>query len=133
MICIQEEKKVREKMVLIVEDDYMAFWLLSRQVCRAGGMVLWAHNGREAVEKCNEFPDIGLVFMDINMPEMDGFEATEKIKQNHGNLPIIMQTAFPYYEEKAHKAGCDMFITKPLENGQVEELLTKYLKNAYTK
>jgi CheY-like chemotaxis protein len=129
MIAVQEEKKIKEKWVLIAEDDYMAFWLLSRQVCRAGGRVLWAQNGKEAVELCLSNPEIGLVFMDINMPVMDGFEATVKIKEIAFDLPVIVLTAFDYYQDKAYLAGCDVFLSKPPVNEQIEAFLKKYIKH----
>jgi CheY-like chemotaxis protein len=67
--------------------------------------------------------------MDIKMPVMNGFEATEKIKQIRESLPIIAQTAYTSDEDKdkAYRAGCDGYITKPLTEAVVIEILEKHL------
>ena len=83
----------------------------------------------EAVELVEHHPEINLVLMDIKMPVMNGYEATRLIKEQRPDLPVIAQSAFTSNEEreKARKAGCDSFITKPINKTELLELITKQL------
>mgnify|MGYP006289830221 CR=1 FL=1 len=78
--------------------------------------VIWACNGKEAVDICKKNPDISLVLMDLKMPEMDGHSATKKIRGFNKDIPIIAQTAYVQKEEgeKALESGCNAFIEKPI-------------------
>jgi PAS domain S-box-containing protein len=102
--------------VLLVEDDLTNFILQEKILKRAGFQVLSASNGKEAVEYCQRDHDISVVIMDLKMPVMDGFEATKLIKSNHPDLPVIAVTAFAMSgdEQRAFEAGCDRYLTKPL-------------------
>jgi len=84
-------------------------------------------NGIEALEICKANP-IDLVFMDIKMPEMDGYEATKLIKEFMPDLPVIAQTAYALPDEKqrALSAGCDNYITKPIRIAELEKMINKY-------
>ncbi|MBN1969863.1 MAG: response regulator [Candidatus Delongbacteria bacterium] len=86
--------------------------------------IIRAINGIEAVEICKSNPHIDLVLMDIKMPEMDGYEATIRIKEFKPNLYIIAQTAYSSEadKEKAFACGCSDFMSKPLKR---ELLLSK--------
>ena len=81
-------------------------------------------DGKEAVELCMKNKNIDLILMDIQMPEMNGLEATEEIKKFNKNIPIIAQTANAIMEErqKCLSAGCDDFVTKPVN---ISELYSK--------
>ena len=87
-------------------------------------------NGLEAVKACRENPDIVLVLMDIQMPEMNGYEATRQIRQFNKEVIIIAQTAFGLTgdREKAMDAGCNDYISKPIKKDEFMELMQKYLK-----
>jgi len=103
--------------ILIVEDENSNFLLLEAILKKTGVNLLHAWNGKQAIEMLDEYPDIDLCLMDLNMPIMDGFEATEKIRKTENNkLPIIALTAFSemYQKETAIEKGCDMYMTKPL-------------------
>ncbi len=91
-------------------------------------IILHAYNGKEAIEICKNNTDIDIVIMDLKMPEMTGFEATEIIKKMYPNLPVIAQTGFTTKEdrEKALSAGCDDFITKPIKEDLFIELINKH-------
>lgn len=110
---------------LIAEDDEISFkymdLILSR---RTKANILWAINGQMAVEYCQQFEHIDLVLMDIQLPVIDGIEAIRQIKAFKPSLPIIVQTANAFGEESEHcyKAGCDDFITKPVN---LQQLLYK--------
>ena len=94
---------------------------LSKEILKAG-------TGVEAVAACRNNPDIDLVLMDIEMPEMDGYEATRQIRQFNKDVIIIAQTAFALTgeREKAIAAGCNDYISKPFTQTSLTALLKKY-------
>ena len=73
--------------------------------------------------------DIDFVLMDINMPVMDGYESTRKIREFNPNLPIIAQTAYstPEDKEKALAAGCNNFISKPINKDELKSIIDSHL------
>ena len=87
-----------------------------------------ATTGEEAVEICRANPDIDLVFMDIKMPQMNGYEATALIRQFNKDVIIIAQTAYALIgdKEKAINAGCNDYVTKPLSKAVIQGLILKY-------
>lgn len=103
--------------ILIAEDDAFSEKLLSIILKPIANTILIAKNGAEAVESCKENPDIDLVLMDIQMPVMNGFEATRQIRLFNEKVIIIAQTAFALSgdEEKAKSAGCNSYINKPIK------------------
>jgi CheY-like chemotaxis protein len=102
--------------ILIAEDDDANLFYLHTLLKKADMQVIIAGNGKEAVEFCKSHPEIRIVLMDIRMPEMDGIEATRVIKSFRKELPIIAVTAYAMNgdESKARAAGCDDYLTKPL-------------------
>ncbi|MBU3927764.1 MAG: response regulator, partial [Bacteroidetes bacterium] len=84
--------------------------------------------GQEAVSYCTENELPWIVLMDLNMPLMNGFEATRILKQRFPDLPIIVQTAYAMKEDarKAKEAGCDDFISKPLIISKLLGVMLKY-------
>ena len=116
--------------ILIAEDTEINFVFLSEALKNTGVEIVHAENGEIAIEKIKEDPDIDLVLMDINMPKIDGFESTTKIKEINKNIPIIAQTALSIdnAEEKSKEVGCDDFITKPIKLKSFLKLIDKYLK-----
>ena len=108
--------------VLVVDDDSISRLLLKGILAGRKAKVLVAEDGREAVEKVESRPDIQVVLMDMKMPVMNGYEATQCIKQIRPDLPVIAQTAFvsPSEKETAMAAGCDDVLAKPIN---AEELL----------
>lgn len=90
-----------------------------------------AENGREAVEKAANNP-YDAIIMDIQMPELDGYQATKKIREEQGNekhTPIIALTANALSgdRETCLEAGMDDYISKPVEIGKLEEILKKFI------
>jgi PAS domain S-box-containing protein len=114
----------KPKTLLIAEDEDISFMLLEELFSDRGINIIRAINGIEAVEICKSNPHIDLVLMDIKMPEMDGYEATIRIKEFKPNLYIIAQTAYSSEadKEKAFACGCSDFMSKPLKR---ELLLSK--------
>ena len=90
---------------------------------------LFANNGFKAVELVQLHPEINLVLMDIKMPIMNGYEATRLIKEQRPLLPVIAQSAFTDMEEreKAIQAGCNGFITKPVRQSELLEMMRKLI------
>ncbi|MBK6282401.1 MAG: response regulator [Draconibacterium sp.] len=87
-----------------------------------------AKSGAEAVDICRKTDDIDLVLMDIELPEMDGFEATNQIRQFNEHITIIAQTAFGFLndKEKVLSSGFNDYISKPIKANELNLLIKKY-------
>jgi len=122
-------KNQYKPMVLIAEDEEISYIFLSNILKRASYDVIRAKNGQEAVDLCKEKQEINLVLMDINMPVMDGFEATRIIKTFRSDLPVIAVTAYTLNntELKARDAGCDDYLSKPVQKETLISSITKHL------
>ena len=105
-----------DKTILVAEDVAANYMLIEAVLGMTRAKIIWAQNGREAVELCLNNDGIDLVLMDIRMPEMNGIDATRAIKKLRTDLPIIAQTAFSYNHESdlIIQAGCIKVITKPI-------------------
>lgn len=122
-----------KRKVLIVDDQERNIKILSIVCQNQGHEVLVARTGRQAIEVAREQePDV--IFMDVMMPEMDGFEATECLKADlmTAHIPVIMVTALDSREDRLRgiKAGADDFLTKPVDT---EELLLRLKNNLRNK
>lgn len=117
--------------ILIVEDDATSKLLISIAVHKFAKEILSVKNGQEAVETCSKNPDIDLVLMDIQLPILDGYEATRQIRKFNKDVVIIAQTAYALEGDKtkAIEAGCNDHITKPLNNNALHNMIIKYFKN----
>jgi PAS domain S-box-containing protein len=117
------------RLFLVAEDDKFSYKFLEGFLKQTKAEVIRASDGREAVEMCRNNPDIDLVLMDIQMPEMNGLTATEEIKKFNSSLPIIAQTANAINEERLRcmEAGCDDFITKPVNINELYDKINKWL------
>jgi PAS domain S-box-containing protein len=117
------------KLFLVAEDDKFSYKFLEGFLKQTKADVLRASDGREAVELCRNNPTIDLVLMDIQMPEMNGLTATEEIKKFNPNIPIIAQTANAINEERVRcmEAGCNDFITKPVNINELYDKIDKWL------
>ena len=90
--------------------------------------VIHAINGKVAVDHCNANKEIDLVLMDINMPILNGYDATRQIKKINPQLPIIAQTAYTSPEDvaKTKEAGCDGYLSKPINKKELFEWIRKF-------
>jgi signal transduction histidine kinase len=124
------EKKLRDesltfltgKVVLIVEDVEFNFRYLEIILTKNPDVtILWAANGAEAVDICAKNHNINIVLMDIQLPEMNGLDATRLIKSENKNLPVIAQTAYATSSDikAAEDAGCDDIIVKPINKNEL--------------
>ena len=118
--------------ILLVEDNQMNRDMLSRRLKRAGYGVILAIDGREAISMArSEMPN--LILMDLSLPNLDGWEATRRLKADRETkqIPVIALTAHALVDdrEKALAAGCDDYDTKPVEFkrllGKIENLLAR--------
>lgn len=127
---LAEEKVavLNSQVVLIAEDDESNRFYLEKILKTGSVRVFLAKDGKEAVEQCRTHPEISLVFMDLKMPVMDGYEATRAIRSFRKDLPIIALTAFAMSGDKkrALEAGCDDYLSKPVSR---EVLLDKLKKS----
>lgn len=114
--------------ILIVEDDETSEKFISLLVKDISRHIIKAKTGKEAVIAFDENPDIDLVLMDIQLPELNGYEATRQIRKISKDAIIIAQTAFGLYgdEEKAINAGCNDYIAKPIKAKELDKMISKY-------
>jgi hypothetical protein len=124
-------KSTKKLKILIAEDDEASEMLITAMVDFFGKEILKVGTGLEAVEVCRNNPDIDLVLMDIQMPEMGGYEATRQIRQFNKDVVIIAQTAYGLSgdREKAIDAGCNDYIAKPINKVKLLALIGKHCKN----
>ncbi|MBN1821922.1 MAG: PAS domain S-box protein [Prolixibacteraceae bacterium] len=115
--------------ILIVEDDKTSGMLLKIMIMPLSSVLLQATSGREAIDICQNNPDIDLVLMDINMTGMNGHETTRHIRQFNKKVVIIAQTAYAFTGDrnKAIAAGCDDYITKPINQAALLKMIQKHL------
>ena len=119
------------KKVLVVDDDVRNLFALTTAFERYDINTITAESGHEAINILSENKDIDIVLMDIMMPEMDGYETTQKIRREHKNshLPIIAVTAKAMKgdREKCIEAGASDYITKPVKIDQLLSLMRVWL------
>ncbi len=135
-IVIDEEfvyENLSKVHVLIVEDNninsLLAKTLLSKILPKA--QITTVNNGQEAIEKC-ETDNFDILFMDIQMPVMNGYEATQEIRKltNYKTTPIIALTAGTVIgeKEKCLEMGMNDYVSKPIIKGSLEEIISKWIK-----
>jgi signal transduction histidine kinase/CheY-like chemotaxis protein len=122
-----------ETRILVAEDDPINLLLITEVLSKMGFEIFTAGDGEETLAHLNAH-EPALIFMDLNMPVMDGYEATEMIRQLPApfcNVPIIALTADAMKEDKARclEIGMNDFISKPFRLKEIESVLKKYLKN----
>ena len=129
-----EQKEIYDwsnKTILIAEDTEMNYIFLVEALKQTEVQIIRAKDGEEALDVFNKNDQIDLILMDINMPKMDGFETTKRIKEIRRDIPIIAQTALNLEDarEKAEEVGCDDFILKPIRLKLFLSKLDSYLKS----
>ncbi len=116
--------------LLIVEDEEVSTDYLEIVVKNHFHRIFIAKNGVEAIELVKENSGIGVILMDIKMPVMGGYEATREIRKFNNEVIIIAQTAFALRgdEEKAIEAGCNAYLTKPINRKALLEQISNMIK-----
>jgi CheY-like chemotaxis protein/anti-sigma regulatory factor (Ser/Thr protein kinase) len=125
----QNNLKLAKKKILIAEDDSSNYMFLESLLRSTEAELIWARNGHQAVDIHAGRDDIDLILMDIRMPEMNGLQATEKIRSTDQGIPIIALTAFAFADdrEKSMEAGCTEHLSKPVKIEDLKRVLQKYL------
>lgn len=105
------------KTILIAEDTDCSFLYLKTILRNTQATVLWASSGQDAINTVREHKEIDVVLMDINMPGINGFDATIAIHSIRPTLPVIAQTAYVHDNEVelCYASGCSDYISKPID------------------
>lgn len=117
------------KTILIAEDERTNYLFLEALLKRTNATLIWADTGKSAIEAVQKNSNIDVILMDIKMPEMNGYEATQEIKKTHPEIPIIAQTAYALAgeKEKILEAGCNDYLSKPIMGKVLLEKIEKYI------
>ncbi|NTW23582.1 MAG: response regulator [Lentimicrobium sp.] len=132
---IEESKSglinLHKRKILVAEDDETNYIFMERLLTKANATILRAVNGQEAIDRCASDPNIDLVLMDINMPNVNGLDATRIIKSRTPGLPIIAVTAYSLCDDKETclAAGCDDYIPKPVHTDELYLKVSNCLVN----
>ncbi|MEA3504948.1 MAG: ATP-binding protein, partial [Bacteroidota bacterium] len=119
----------KESVLLLVEDENSNYLFIKEVVKVLKVELLHAWNGKEAMELYEQHPEIGMVFLDIKLPDVNGYDLVKKMKKINKNIPIIAQTAYAFSgeREKAISRGCDDYISKPMRMDNIRKMFEKYL------
>jgi CheY-like chemotaxis protein len=116
------------KNILVVEDDDMNFIYL-RQVFKViKGNLVRVKSGRAGIDACNN-QQFDVILMDLKLPDISGYEATQEIRKTNSTIPIIVQTAsiLPEDHDEALKSGCNFVLVKPFKIDELSEVLSKVI------
>ena len=125
-----KNSKWARKKIHVVEDTDANYILLEAMLKLQGIVQLTRSvNGQQAIDYVSANPDIDLILMDIQLPDIDGYTVSQHIRTFNTKVPIIAQTAYAMYADvvKAINAGCNDFIAKPIQMKKMLALLEKYL------
>jgi CheY-like chemotaxis protein len=119
----------KEKTILIAEDELVNYMFLEVLFEDTGATLIHASDGQQAIELAKTHPEVELILMDIKMPNVNGLDATKAIKAFRPQTPIIAQTAYAMQDDeyKALQAGCNEYISKPIDANKLLSLMKKYL------
>ena len=117
------------KTFLVAEDEEDNFRYIEVALSLSNASLIWARDGKEAIEIFKKVNNIDLILMDIKMPLLDGYSATREIKKIDKNVPVIAQTAYALSEEKEKSlaAGCDDYIAKPISYEDLLITINKFV------
>jgi PAS domain S-box-containing protein len=125
------EKMLEGKKILLVDDDIRNIFALTSALEQKGAIIIVGRNGHEALEMLDKNPEIDLILMDIMMPEMDGNEATRRIRQQKRfeKLPIIAVTARAMKDDqtKCLEAGANDYLSKPVDLDKLYSLIRVWM------
>jgi PAS domain S-box-containing protein len=115
--------------ILIAEDVDYNFEYLKEILRETNATILWAKDGIDALNLYSKHK-VDIILMDIQLPEIDGYEATRTIRESNQDIPIIAQTAYAMSDDhqKCYSAGCNEVLTKPIKMKEMLETLARYLK-----
>ncbi|MBC8343956.1 MAG: response regulator [Bacteroidetes bacterium] len=130
IIEIDEAPDWSDHKILVAEDIESNFRILEQILKSTHASIIWVKKGNEAVRICKQDMEIDAVLMDVQMPGMNGYEATSLIKKFRKDLPVVAITAFAMSNEreKSRQAGCDEYIPKPIRKQRLFAILHAFLK-----
>lgn len=122
--------KIRPLKILISEDDETSDLLIAIMLRKFNTEILHAKTGLEVLEILQVNPDIDMILMDIQMPELNGYDATMEIRKFNKDIVIVAQTAYALSgeRERALAAGCNDYFSKPINQTMLTDIITKYFK-----
>ena len=128
-ITDSDKKDIIGKKILIAEDDYASYLYIQKALMLDGVTFIRTTNGEDTVEIVKKEPDISIILMDIKMSGMSGLDAARKIREFNTVIPIIAQTAYSLSgdREMAIEAGCNDYLSKPINRKELQKLVSKYL------
>jgi len=132
---VQRNLQALNLTVLVAEDNEVNRFVLGRYLSKWGTTVEFANDGKQALNMANE-KHYNIILMDLDMPELDGFEATQAIRNlndHYKHIPIIAVTAAATQEarQKAEASGLNDFVTKPFKPGYLYDILVKHLEGQF--
>ena len=115
--------------ILIADDEKLNHEYFKRIFKDTNSVLLHADNGKEAIEIIKTYPDVDIVFMDIKMSLISGYDATGEIRTFNKDVIIVAQTAFAYTydDEITRKQGCNDFVSKPFNAQKIIQIVKKHL------
>lgn len=124
-----ENYEYTSKTILIAEDEDSNYKLLEVMLRKTNVRIVRAYNGKQATDYVLGGNDADLILMDVRMPVMNGYEATEHIKKFDPTIPVIVQTAFALSgdRESSFEAGCDGYLSKPIIASELYKVMKKFL------
>ncbi len=125
----KEKYDFKGKNIIIAEDEDASYFYIEKILRSTKANIFWAKNGRESLEIVDKIQHIDLILMDIQMPEMDGYEAITEIKKINNRIPVIAQTAFAFIDqkEKIMSSGFDDLLPKPFKSKDLFTTICKHL------
>ncbi|MFO7657101.1 MAG: response regulator [Bacteroidales bacterium] len=129
---MEENYNFSGKKILVVDDEEIN-WLLIKDIFEdTQAIISWARVGQEAIDLVASGEHYDLILMDMKMPVIDGFDTTREIKKLNHAIPVIAQTAFAMPEEriKCSQAGCDNYLSKPIEINVLLNMVNRYVGNS---
>jgi len=129
ILLTYNQSQIENLKILIVEDDKASEEFLAIALKKYSREIINARTGKEAVDLCAKNPDIDLILMDIQLPEINGYEATKQIRKFNKEVIVIAQTAYALSgdKEKFLEAGCNDYISKPINKKELLIKIAKYL------
>ncbi|MFN8671706.1 MAG: PAS domain S-box protein [Candidatus Sericytochromatia bacterium] len=120
---------LQDKVIIIAEDVELNYLLLAKILSKTKAKIIWVKNGEDVINLVKQKEHIDIIFMDIRMPKVNGYDATIEIKKINPSIYIIAQTAYALDDEKENifKCGCNDYITKPINNLAVYNKLFKII------
>jgi CheY-like chemotaxis protein len=119
------------KKCLLVDDNKDVLLYLNRILLDTGVGIITARSGPEALEIIRKISDIDVIILDMQMPGMNGIEATREIRKIRKNLPIIAQTAFIFEDDRdiIIEAGCDACLIKPIRKEHLLSAMASFIRS----